>query len=57
MMAKVIKPFTTKLRRFKDGDSVSPNEDLTPHSFESLTGAGYIERLPVSSKPRKSDKD
>lgn len=59
-MATVMKPFTTRLRRFRAGDEVSPREDLTPHTFDSLKSAGYIEALPAKAgdrpklRPRKA---
>lgn len=49
-MAVVKKPFNTRNRRFKEGDDISPREDLTPHTFEGLVDAGYIEKLPKAKK-------
>lgn len=52
MMATVKQPFTTQLRRFRAGDEVSPRDDLSPHTFESLRDAGYIEALPAADPDR-----
>jgi hypothetical protein len=53
MMAAVLKPFQTAMRRFSADDRVSPTDDLTPHTFDSLAKAGYIEKLPNAKKPAK----
>lgn len=53
MMATVLKPFHTSVRRFAVDDRVSPTDNLTPHTFESLAKAGYIEKLPNAKKPAK----
>ncbi|RWQ56566.1 MAG: hypothetical protein EOS82_03470 [Mesorhizobium sp.] len=55
MMALVLKAFPTRLRRFKEGDRVSPQDDLSPQSFDGLANAGYIEKLPHASKSKKQD--
>ncbi|RUV67018.1 MAG: hypothetical protein EOR26_04950 [Mesorhizobium sp.] len=53
MMALVLKAFPTRLRRFKEGDRVSPQDDLSPQSFDGLADGGYIEKLPHAAKPKK----
>lgn len=55
MMALVLKAFPTRLRRFKEGDRVSPQDDLSPQSFDGLADTGYIEKLPHAAKPKKQD--
>ncbi|MER8387309.1 hypothetical protein NKH14_17630 [Mesorhizobium sp. M1380] len=55
MMAQVLKAFPTRLRRFKEGDRVSPQDDLAPQSFDDLVDAGYIEKLPHAAKTKKQD--
>lgn len=52
MMATVKQSFATHLRRFRAGDEVSPRDDLTPHTFDSLRDAGYIAALPASRPDR-----
>lgn len=47
----VLKQFNTRLRRFFAGDPVSPEDDLSPHTFDGLVRAGYIEK--PARKPRK----
>ncbi|TIP07799.1 hypothetical protein [Mesorhizobium sp.] len=54
-MALVLKAFPTRLRRFKEGDRVSTQDDLSPQSFEGLVDAGYIEKLPHAAKSKKQD--
>lgn len=44
MMLTVAKPFKTLLQRFPAGSKVSASTDLTPHTIESLTEAGYFEQ-------------
>ncbi|MER9056422.1 hypothetical protein [Mesorhizobium sp. M0910] len=55
MMAQVLKPFSTRLRRFKEGDRVSPQDDLAPQSFDGLVETGHIEKLPIAAKTKKQD--
>lgn len=50
-MADVAKPFTTTQRRFRTGMSVSREDDLSPHTFDGLQAAGYIEDTSVEAKP------
>ncbi|CAH2399232.1 hypothetical protein [Mesorhizobium ventifaucium] len=55
MMALVLKAFPTRLRRFKEGDRVSPQDDLSPQGFDRLVETGYIEKLPYAAKLKKQD--
>ena len=41
---KAIKPFTTRLQRFAEGDTVPADTDLAPHSRASLEAAGVLPR-------------
>jgi len=50
-MLKVLKPFTTRLQRFKAGDEIAEGTDLSPHTVDSLTKGGV---LPEPPKPAKS---
>ncbi|GAB5506682.1 MAG: hypothetical protein Rhirs2KO_18450 [Rhizobiaceae bacterium] len=52
-MAKVIKPFTTTLRRFREGMTVSEEDDLAPHTFDGLVAACRIEET-VEPKTEKT---
>lgn len=52
-MADVAKPFTTTLRRFRIGMTVTPRDDLSPHTYDGLVAAGYIEDTSVEAKPAK----
>lgn len=54
-MATVTKPFTTRLRRLRPGDTVSPGDDLSPYSFGALRAGGYLAPLPArraASRPK-----
>ncbi|MER9379703.1 hypothetical protein [Mesorhizobium sp. M0578] len=51
----MLKAFPTRLRRFKEGDRVSPQDDLAPQSFDGLVDAGHIEKLPIAAKSKKQD--
>lgn len=51
----VLKPFNSTLRRFKAGDHVSENDDLSPHSFAGLTVRKFIGD-PKASKVKKPAK-
>lgn len=48
-MATVKQSFNSRLRRFRVGDPVSPTDDLSPQSFDTLVAAGYIEPLPAKA--------
>lgn len=45
LIMKVLKPFTSTLRRFPEGATVSVDDDVSPHTLESLSKAGFIEPL------------
>lgn len=51
-MIKVLKPFTTRLQKFTEGDKIAADADLSPHTIASLQHAGYVE-APPSKKPGK----
>lgn len=55
-MAKVLKPFTTTLRKFAEGDEVSETDDLSPHAHADLADRGFIDapRPPQATRPRKA---
>lgn len=51
-MIKVLKPFTTRLQKFSEGDKIAAEADLSPHTVTSLQHAGYLE-APAQKKPGK----
>lgn len=42
MSITVKKAFNTTLQRFKEGDAVPADADLSPHTIESLKAGGFI---------------
>jgi hypothetical protein len=50
-MSKVLKPFNTRLQRFKAGDDVPDDADLSPHTAEGLVGR-FIEAPPTPKAGR-----
>lgn len=51
-MMKAIKPFNTRFRRFSAGDEVKPEDDLSPHTIDSLKAAGLLADPETKSPPR-----
>ena len=45
---KVLKPFTTRVRRIAVGDPITETDDLIPHTVESLVAGEFVE---ASEKP------
>ncbi|TJV51156.1 MAG: hypothetical protein E5Y01_16345 [Mesorhizobium sp.] len=59
MTTTVKKAFNTSLQRFKEGDEIADGADLSPHTVESLTEAGYLAGRPpvkTTAKPKTDDK-
>lgn len=42
MSLRVLKPFNSVNRRFKAGDELADNEDLSPHTLEGAKAAGLV---------------
>lgn len=42
MNRTVLKPFTTRQRRFAFGATVRPGDDLSPHTHEGLFERGFL---------------
>lgn len=57
MSLRVLKPFNSQTRRFKAGDELPDNEDLSPHTFEGAKAAGLIVWAPVQKPAAQSAKD
>ncbi|TGT72909.1 hypothetical protein EN802_13600 [bacterium M00.F.Ca.ET.159.01.1.1] len=59
MTTTVKKAFSTTLQRFKEGDEIADGVDLSPHTVESLTDAGYLASPPAAkptAKPKADEK-
>lgn len=52
-MLKVLKAFNTRVQRFKVGDEIAEDVDLSPHTVEDLTKRDFL-AAPPASKPAKS---
>ncbi|TGP28203.1 hypothetical protein EN875_032100 [Mesorhizobium sp. M2D.F.Ca.ET.232.01.1.1] len=57
MTTIVKKAFNSSLQRFKEGDEIADGADLSPHTVESLTDAGYLASAPVAKGPAKTKAD
>lgn len=54
---KVLKPFNTRVSRFREGDYVVEGTDLFPLTVASLQKGGFLERNQVEEKTTSSAKD
>jgi hypothetical protein len=55
----VMKPFNTRQRRFKTGDTVRPADDLRPMGFAALKAGGFIgepAKDPRATSPAKASR-
>lgn len=54
-MTKIaLKPFTTRLHRFGEGDDIPPGADLSPRTLPSLEAGGVVGDKPeAESTPRR----
>lgn len=51
---QILKPFTTRMRRFAAGTTVTGAEPLTPHTHDDLAERGFLqpsEKAPNSAHP------
>lgn len=53
-MIKVLKPFNTATQRFKAGDEIPADADLTPHTLKGLSGR-FIEADRPKGKSKPAD--
>ncbi|PWJ93525.1 hypothetical protein C8D77_101204 [Mesorhizobium loti] len=56
-MLKVLKAFNTRVQRFKAGDEIPDDTDLSPHPVGGLTERGFLQApsAPKSAKSKQAE--